>query len=319
MLAVAAVALAAGPASVATGDEAHMQPLLAADGSGLLFANDADGPFTWEACRSDLTGCVPHGTGREVGTGTAPPGTVFRLSSGSRVGLSPIWNGNLAVAVPPSVTGPVRANRLVTPTPATWRGGWVGDFDQTQLSACRSPDGTRCLAITHPKYIGGCKGEATVIDPALTGRYLRVANVRYGPGTAFTLEGYTTPYGYDVWQVDGRTAAAVIGPILPAEGPPTSRCGPPPLNDASISKRGVATVRCALGCRAALIAQRRGRRAARGRHVSTGLSRFSTVEIRVPGLVRRLGPGRARIRVRIQGRTVARRTVFIRPLTGSDR
>jgi hypothetical protein len=229
---------------------------------------------------------------------------------GSASGLSPIWHGNLSVTAPPSIDGQIRANELVTPRLASWTGGWEGDFDQTQLAACATPVGERCVSITEPKYVDGCRDEATVIDPAFTGKYLRVADMRYGPGTLFTLEAAVSPYGHAIWQADGRTAVAVVDRIRRADGPKSDRCGPPPLVQVSISAQGVASIRCGFDCRAALVAKRGTKTARSVRKVGGTLRGGNATDLELSAKAReRLGPGQAHLVVKVNGRRAAQRTV----------
>lgn len=302
------------PGTASAAESVDMQPLLNNDGSGRLFVNSPPGPFSpdwsWEACTPDLSSCQSFATGGEIGTGNAPANTVFRVSIGSASGLSPLWHGNLNVTAPPSVKGEIRANELVTPLLATWTGGWDGDFDQTQLAACATRSGRRCMSITEPKYIDGCRNEATVIDPVFTGKYLRVADTRYGPGTAFTLEAAVSPYGHAIWQADGQTAVAVVGRIRRADGPKNDRCGPPPLVQASISAQGVASIRCGFDCRAVLVAKRGAKTARSGRKVGGTLRGGNATELELSAKAReRLGPGQAHLIVKVNGRRAAQRTV----------
>jgi hypothetical protein len=308
------VLLAAGftiePAGAAT--NVSMQALLNADGSGRLFVNEAREGWSWETCTADLASCSFFGTGRDISTGGAQPETVFRVSGGGDTGLSPIWHGNLTVLKPPSGRGTVRVNQLIEPAPAIWGGGWDGDFDHMQLAGCKTPAGTRCTPITDPSYPGGCRDGAAVIDRAFTGDYLRVADIRYGRGTAFTLQAVGSPYTQEAWGADGQTAVAMIGRIGQAIGRRTATCGPPPLIGATISDAGFVTVNCGLGCHAALIA-RHGRR--RARATRTVPHPLSPRLVPPHGLslsrhdVERLGPGRTRLVVRIDGERIARRTV----------
>jgi hypothetical protein len=293
-----------------------MQPLLSDDGSGRLFVNTSPGPFSpdwsWETCTPDLSSCQPFATGGDISTGSAPANSVFRVSMGSASGLSPIWHGNLSVTASPSIDGQIRANELVTPRLASWTGGWDGDFDQTQLAACATPAGERCVSITEPKYIDGCRGEATVIDPAFTGKYLRVADTRFGPGTFFTLEAAVSPYGHPVWKANGRTAVAVLGRIRRAKGLRKVRCGPPPLIQASISAQGVASIRCGFDCHAVLIARRGPDGARIGRKVGGTLRGGKATELRFSAsALKQLGPGRTHLIVEVNGRRAAQRTVVL--------
>jgi hypothetical protein len=311
--------LAGGKAldTAAAAESVRTQPLLNADGSGRLFVNTPPGPlspdWSWEACKSDLSSCQPFATGGEIGTDNAPANTLFRVSMGSASGLSPLWRGNLDITAPPSVKGEIRANELVTPLLATWVGGWDGDFDQTQLAVCATPAGERCTSITEPKYVQSCRREAAVIDPAFTGKYLRVADMRFGPGTLSTLEAAISPYGHAVWRENGRTAAAIVGRIQRATGPRTTRCGPSPLIRASISVQGVASIQCGFDCRAVLIARQGADTTRSVRKVGGTLSGGGATKLGLSAkALMHLGPGRTHLIVKVNGLQAAHRTVVLR-------
>ena len=305
-------------------EDVRTSALLNADGSGRLYVNSSPGPlspdWSWEACTSSLSSCQHFATGGDIGTGSAPPNTVFRVSRAGELGVSPIWHGSLGVVEPPSVSGAIRANELVTPIPATWSGGWDGDFDQTQLSVCWTPTGERCISLTEPKYTRGCGQDATVLDPAFTGKYLRIADQRYGPGTMFTMEAAVSPYGHEIWQAAGSTAVAMLGRIKASNGPRSTNCGPPPLIEASISATGEATVRCGLGCRATVIV-RQGKARVRVMRKVTAVPRLGfgrEVALRLSDrAIEALEPGRAHVVVKVNGAMAARRTVSLPSLAQS--
>jgi hypothetical protein len=310
----------AGAESPVAGQKVETSALLNIDGSGRLYVSSPPGPFSpdwsWEACTSDLSTCQPFATGGDIGTGSASPHTVFRVSKGSAFGLSPVWRGNLGVMTPPSVSGAIRANELVTPNSAIWSGGWDGDFDRTQLAACATPTGEACLSLTEPKYVRGCRQEGTVLDPAFTGKYLRIADSRYGPGTLFTLEAAVSPFGHAIWKASGSTSVAMLGRIKQATGRRSAKCGPPPLTEASISAEGVATIGCGLGCHAMLIAKRGKVRARAIRKVPPtrplGFERSLTLKLS-PRALKRVGPGGVHMTVKIDDRQAATRTVLLSP------
>ena len=309
-----------------------IQEVLSADGSGSLIVNANNNPpsqtWSWQTC--GLTGmpCSPFKAGQQITTDGAPPDVIFRATSnlGTVVDSLP-WRGNVTSLTPPSVIGQVRANEFVTPIAGTWSGGWEGDFNRFQLAACRSATGEGCVSITEPKY-GGCAADAAVLDPALTGRYLRVANVRLPQGLITTAEAYTSPYGRPIWPANAIVSVAIPGQIAPPAGPRQAPCGPPPLEQGSISTRGVATVSCLLGCRAMLSVRGGKGRAAKARLIaSTVAAKKEKPKRRPPGptyppsfevklsaaALRKLGPGRARFVLRIDGERVARRSVVVRP------
>lgn len=323
LFAAAGAMLAAVPA-LAAEEGIEMQALLKDDGSGFLFVNTPQEPMTWEACSSTLTNCTPFGSGGELATAGASPVRIFRVTGGAgSIGLSPVWHGNVSSTSPPSVRGSVRANELVTPVPGGWGGGWGGDEpDFMQLSACPTPTGENCVTLTHSHYAASCANEAAVLDPAFVGDYLRVADRRNGAGPHIVpLYGVGSPYGLDIWTAGPRTSAAIVGRIAPAQHRRTARCGPPPLNAAAISKRGVAIVECRLGCRTVLIAKHKRRRARvvrrlpRKRALPRRLGE-RPIPLRGPAALRPprrfsapLGHRRVRVIVKIDGRQAARRTV----------
>lgn len=302
--------------------EVSMQALLNDDGSGRLFANTGGDSMPWESCSPDLTDCVPFGSGREITTAGAPPDRVFRVGIGGSAGRSPLWRGNVASLGPPSVRGAIRANELVTPIPGQWSGGWEGEPDFMQLSACPTASGENCVTLTHSHFPGRCAEESAVLDPAFVGDYLRVADLRAGAGPHYMLMyAVGSPFGLDLWVPGPRLSAAIVGRIAPATGPRTATCGPPPLNSASISKTGVATVECGLGCRAELIA-RYGRLKARGmrklareralplRLGERPIPLRGPTKLKLPGWMSvGTGEGSVHLTVRIDGKPVARRSV----------
>ena len=295
-----------------------MQALLTADGSGRLFVKDPGGGWSWEACSVDLASCAAFPGYQELSTVGAAPETVFRVSGQGRTGLSPPWHGNLTSLGPPSVAGSLRANELVRPVPGQWSGGWEreGDDDELQLAACKRPDGTRCTTLTNSHYIGGCKGEAAVLDPAFVGRYLRVADARIGAGPHYVPEyAVTSPYGPGAWEASATISVAVVGRIADSKHRRTVKCGPPPVFEASISAKGEATVRCMIGCRAVLLAKRGPKRLRLRRRLrATDLLSRLRFQSKV---LNNLGPGRARLVVKINGKRAAARTLTLRPRHGS--
>lgn len=239
----------------------------------------------------------------------AKPETVFRATSstGDR-GLSPVWHGRVNELDPPSVNGLIRANELVKPSLARWGGGWDGDFDLTQLSACATPTGKGCTSITDFKYIRGCKGGATVLEPQFAGDYLRVADRRYGAGTAFPTNAVSSPYGHPIWPADRTTAVAIVGQIRGPRSSETATCDSPLLIKASIASDGTASVRCRLGCQAVLVAKRAGRSA----RIARALHGAGPSKLRIARqALRRMNCGRCRMIVRIGGRDVTQRTVLL--------
>jgi len=302
-------------------ESATIQPVITEDGGGRMVANSQTNPedetWSWEACGIDLESCTPFAHGRIIETAGAPAPTIFRVTSSyGATTLSPRWNGRVASTSPPSIAGTVRANELVVPVPGEWTGGWEGDVDWTQLAACKGPSDEECTTLTDRHYVGGCRNGAAVIDPRFTGMYLRVADRRIPAHTFELAYGVSSPYGADIWPRGQVVSVASVGRIQPAEGPPAGDCGPSPLVEASISKHGVASVRCGLGCRATLIARQGKRKARVSRQLAPlpdTLPKGTTKpKLRLrSGQLRRFEPGPVRFVVRVYGKRVASRTVLI--------
>ncbi|HYJ21186.1 MAG TPA: hypothetical protein VEW07_04080 [Solirubrobacterales bacterium] len=284
------------------------QVLLNSDGSGRIFMNDGSAP-SWKVCSSDLTGCTPFATGN-FDTRGAAPGSVFWAGGNLS---TPLWKGNLRAIEPPSVRGIIRGNAVVTPVAGTWAGGWGTDYDDLGLSICMTPSGERCLQINHegPEKSCGAEG-ATLIDPAFTGRYLRVVDRRYGSGAVFAGVGHPAYYPVEGNERGATVSIAVVGRIAPATGPPSIDCGPPPLFTASVSGDGSALVSCAVvGCRAVLTARGQGRAVRlRRRLPPAALWGEEPVTLRLsPSSVERFERGPIMITVTVNGRVLARRSV----------
>jgi hypothetical protein len=206
------------------------QALLEPDGSGTVSVG-TDGAWSWQACDEQILECSPFGTGEEIGTGNAAPGTIFVAtdSETQEKARSPIWHGNAERSSSPGFTGEARANTVVRAVSATWSGGWSNDFDIPLLAACETAEGTGCTALTDWPFFEGCGKGSAFIDPAFTGYYLAVDDHLYGPGTKFAAYAIASPYERVTLEPGATSGVAVLGRIEPAAKPAESRCGPPPL------------------------------------------------------------------------------------------
>jgi hypothetical protein len=220
---------------IALAETATISAYVTSGGGGEMIVNSQLNPesetWLWETCDPRLASCERFARGRIVSTAGSAPPTVFRaVSSRGLTALSPVWRGRVRSVEPPSALGPVRANELVIPAAGKWKGGWKGGGDEFQLAACVRPTGRECTTLTHPNYPRQCRDTAVVLDPVLTGWYLRVADRRLGPGPHFRAAyAVGSPYGHRVWPKDRTTSVAIVGRIAPATGPRTVTCGPPPL------------------------------------------------------------------------------------------
>lgn len=317
-MALALLAVGSLSSIASAAESASIQPVLTPDGGGKMVANSQTNPsdetWAWEACSIDLSTCTPFAHGRIVETTGAPAPSVFRAtSSHGATALSPQWNGTVESVSSPSIMGKTQANELVVPVPGQWRGGWNEDVDWTQLAACKGPTGEGCTTLTDRHYIGGCANGGAVIDPTFTGMYLRVADQRMPAHTPELAYAVSSPYSSNIWLRGPTVSVAIVGRIKAASGPPTTRCGPSPLVETSISSRGVATVRCALSCRAALVAYQGKHRA----HVSRRLAplsantrngKVSKLRLR-PQQLKRFEPGWIRMILKVNGKPFANRVV----------
>lgn len=312
-----------GPSAYAM-ETADSQALIDRDGNGRLVVNSAGGNWTWQACRGVSKECDPFGHGREIETGGAPPGTVFRGRNPTARVVSPEWRGQLRSLEAPSVTGTIRANEFVSPQPGLWAGGWQREFSELQLSACATPTGDGCVALTSLHFIRPCSPSAAfALSEAFIGKYLRVAERRIGGGPPLGLAyAVSSPAGDEVWGGSRTVAASVVGQIGPALGLFPGECGPLVKGSATISGDGVALVRCPAGCRASLTVSVLGR----SRSVERTIGGDGILLVRPPAemklspeQLRSLGAGKGRYSVKILGTTVASRTISIQPLARNPR
>lgn len=320
LLALAALLAVAVPAS-----SAHQRHLLDTyinpDGSGTVYAEARPGGVAWEACTSRLTECKQWGRGREIGTGNAPAGTVFRVSSALVRGTenSPEWKGPLKAVAPPTVSGLVQANEYVSPVPGRWSGGWKGETAEMQLAACETEAGEGCVSITSRRLIRqGCQFDASFyLDPRFTGWYLRVANEQSGGPHARPASAIYSPsgatWGFDPVLGRSRTiSVAIVGQIAPATNPARGECGPPPAPTATISAGGIARVECAGGCSASLVGMRAGRTQSIVRQIPEHglLEPPAALEMSLPGAaLAKLGIGKLKLFVEVDGVRSAQRAI----------
>jgi hypothetical protein len=304
----AMLAVPSGAAAVG----ASIQETLTSDGEGLMNVNSGTNPpgetWSWEVC-DDAYVCTPFGSGRQLTTAGAAAEVRFEATSSLLAsGFSRVWHGAVTSLGPPSVTGAVRANELVTPVPGQWAGGWEGDYDDYQLAACTDAAGADCVTLTDLHYTRGCPGGGAVIDPVFVGRHLRVADKRFGAESVFPAYAVESPYGGQTWLQRAETSVAMVGQIAAPAGRRTNQCGAPPLTKraASITRRGYGFVRCGLGCRAVLVARTGSKRArvAADVHASFGSRRL---RLRQGALAD--WQGAVTFVVKLDGKRAARRTL----------
>jgi hypothetical protein len=312
---ICVVGLAAAPSSLAAA--LKIQALTLPNGTGRLVVKHGGAPWLWDACFPDRSNCRPFGSGQEVETRDASAGTVFRVRSQGRSGFSPEWRGRLIQIGEPTISGTIRINEFVSPVPGQWKGGWKSEYSEMQLAACLTATGESCTTLTHPYYLRECSSDSSfVLEERFEGAYLRVANRRVGaspPGRPAVA--LTSPYGGEVWGRRRDTAVAMLGPIAAPTRTYLGECGPPPPGNALIDAQGHALIDCPAGCRATLVASRKGREIS----ISRMLPPRNALVVRPPTEMRltsqairaRLGAGRIRIAVKLNGETTAHRLVGV--------
>lgn len=309
-LAVLLVAMPVGSAYGVVTIQTSIKP----GGIGQLFASSEPGTLEWEACTADLVKCTPFGRGREIETRGAKVGTVFRVRyDEAQVAVSPEWQGPPGELTPPRVSGAIQANGYVTPGRGLWSGGWRDEPAEMQLSACATEAGEGCVSLTDPHYIRRCPfGSSFYLDPQFVGRYLRVADRQDGGPHLEAAFGTITPYVAEVFAPNRNTSVAVVGQIAPAANPAAGECGPPPAPIAAISAEGIAKVECGGGCSVALVGSRKGRRQLISQPIPEQhlLRPSAPLELSLPhSALARLGAGKLRLVVEVDGKRVARRTI----------
>jgi hypothetical protein len=310
---------AAKPKKVAKARSSAAAPYIDAglnpDGTGSLAAHPP-GAWVWKNCAVDLTDCVAVGEGPQISTAGASAGTLFTASLAGRTLISPPWNGNVYFSKAPGLVGTARANEFVAPESGDWHGGWKesGLIGTTQLAACRNADGSDCMTISNSHFScvdqGLQRQSGAILDPVLTGWYLRVAQtVEFVGSSPVELH----PENEAPFPSSGITSVVMAGQVAEATGPRTDDCGIPPQLQASISKAGVVTVRCGLGCHAVLLAKSHGHKVKLEREIAPMPFRQPKAELPKLRLSRsalsRLKAGKVQLTVMLNSQRAARRLV----------
>jgi hypothetical protein len=301
---------------------AHVDHYVGADGWGELIANPGGHPVTWERCAPE---CAPIDDGdaepQWLKVVDQPAGARFVATQDGVSASSEVWRGRLHATAPPVLEGEARVGALVRPLAAQWEGGWGREADWLQLQSCRTREGEGCVVLVDRIKFGDCEpGGARYVPETALGRWLQVVDVRIDRDQPFSLEGYERPEGIRPNRPTGPGfAVATFGPVqegAPREGKcpggvkPEIQYLPSPYLPFAI----LARVRCPLGCSVAWTI-RQGRRSVSGRR-RLGEEQATLVEIPRRS-ARRFRPGRATVRLRIDGRLHRARTVRLRATSSS--
>ena len=231
--------------------------------------------------------------------------------------MSPVWQGNLTLATPPSIAGRLRVDELVIPVPGELAGRMGRRLDQTQWSGrLRDPDRGRLRLAHRPQVRRRLRTRRHGARSVLCRRVSAGRRSGAGPGPSPPLDAAVSPYGHPLWPAEGNTAVALVGRIGRGHRRAVREpCGPKPQVEAWISSRGVAKVSCPFGCEATLVAGQAGEQRPETLRVpSTGATedpdpRGSTHPTRPGGpprryhraKLRRLGAGRGALVVEVGG------------------
>jgi|SRR5579875_843679 len=152
---------------------------------------------------------------QELIPGPTGAGTLFKATALYRgttySAISAVWQGQVHAVSRPALRGAVRVGAQVTPTIASWRGGWKAEAsyhqqdgvasggraaatDQLSVEACRTRSGTRCLNLTPQSGASAdSTGRAVRIAKRFKGWYLFAFDQHVAGDTAFATPGYSSP------------------------------------------------------------------------------------------------------------------------------
>jgi hypothetical protein len=204
----------------------------------------------WSTCPPpDVNLCTPASKSQFLEPGPTPAGTVFQASATYQghtyIARTAPWHGAVYATSPPQVNGSPRYHAAVTPTRATWTGGWGGEFDLLSVEACRTRAATHCVNLSAPKGYG-FSTRPVVIAAWSTGWYLFAFDQRLAKDTAFAEPGYSDAAAIPPVHAGPTIArSALAGPIT-GPAPPKIRI----LHTATLTARRVllARINCSVPC-----------------------------------------------------------------------
>jgi hypothetical protein len=295
------------------------------NGLPLLVANPVpDGSrgrvAAWRMCPA-AAACQPVATDgrddRSIEPGDVAPGTRFEADVVADDGetttdRSKPWLGRVTVVTPAAVTGTLRVGHLVSPVPASWSGGWAGDYDLLRLEACRSPSARRCETLSaQGEDPPVCPGADAVLGRRYAGWWVRAVNKRVSADSVSAGVGYAQPRDIPLSRsTPMNVRSELVGPVLPGRGA-FAECAKPRITILGRVHRAarrpitLASVICTSGCDVRLVV-RDSRRTIRRTVEPT---RFGS--IRLPARTRLVGPT-AKVRIVVNGRHRAARRVRLR-------
>jgi hypothetical protein len=294
------------------------------DGLPVLVANPVQNGnrgqvVAWRLC-PPAGACQPVPTDgrddRSIEPGDVAAGTSFEVdvlanSGETTTDRSTPWLGRVTATTAPAVTGTLRVGRLARPVPASWSGGWTGDYDLLRLEACATAAGRRCETLSaQGEDPPVCPGGAAVLGRRYTGWWVRAVDHRVALDSAFAGPGYELPRDIPLARPSPTTVrSGLLGPVRRARGA-FSECAKPRIAILARVRRApgrrvFARVQCTSACDVLLVV-RDARRTIRRR----GEPRREG-EVGLPAHTRLVG-ARAEVRVVVNGRHRADRSVRLR-------
>jgi hypothetical protein len=192
----------------------------------------------WSICPPpNSSTCTPaSSTSQELTPGPTRAGTVFQASAvymgTTYTGISAVWEGQLHAVRAPTLKGEPRVGARVSPTVATWQGGWQTQLnyqrpqdgaqsggrapaiDQLRVEACRTRKGTHCLNLSQVTSAGSSNGSAVRIGRRFKGWYLFALDQRFSGDAAFATPAYRSPEDAPTLKVGPTVArSAAYGPV----------------------------------------------------------------------------------------------------------
>jgi hypothetical protein len=153
----------------------------------------------WSICAPpDTSVCKPvASSSQELTAGTTKAGTVFKATAVYRgktySAISAVWQGQVQPVRRPGLRGTARVGGQVTPTAASWRGGWKAEPNYHQQEGAES--GGRAAATDQPQSAPAARtGSSVRIARRFRGWYLFAFDQRFAADTAFATPGYSSPY-----------------------------------------------------------------------------------------------------------------------------
>lgn len=181
------------PAAASAQTARISQQVFDPQGDPLLTANPspdgAKGEVTWPICSPGSGPCRLAAPGPVLTPGEQPAGTTFLASvefeGQASSDTSDPWLGRVTATAPPRLEGKPVVGKTVTPSAATWTGGWGGEYEDLRVQACRTATAQRCKSLTAPLFFEQAADPSATIPARYAGWYLFAADQRLPADSVF--------------------------------------------------------------------------------------------------------------------------------------